>query len=1005
MRKLLTTLLLILSYNTSNLAHADAPNTLNDTPDTLNISNNVIKSVTPDFVKMRHSETLQIEVAEAYKQHELSVVPGGIFIEQQHNVTAEKFELFWRVDQPELISNQKTMKHDLSLPDDFTQFAENEHQLAIAEQRSIAIYNKNSMQLEKQITLNADIQHMALSNNQLCIVLSNNTLLHSSLTNDEQYTTNIDKDTTMLAAANTQCVTANQTNQIFSWTVLNQQLVENGTFTLNNRPHKIIAQDKQLLIANGDSGLTVLEIINNTLQWKSSYNKLGNIINLSNEGSQVLVADDEGILTLLDISGDNRPLLISDFFLNKKIHSLIFKHEKAYVTTRNQLITINFSAQSTPLISTLGVNQGGSRRSFIDQDILYVADWFSGLHLYDISQAHLPKLISSFHTPGSPKGVLVRDGIAYVADDDHGLQIIDVSIPQELSFISNLPLTGLAYTMKLRDNILYLASHYGGFHLIDVSNTRKPSVISTVNTSGKPWALALKGNELYVADDQSGILVFDISKPATPQLISQFNPGGFAEDIVIRGDRAYLAFFDAGIFILDISDAKNIKILSQLKTPGSARGIDIHADILYLAAWEAGVVLVDISNESMPRIISQFDTNGATWGVSAKNDKVYAMDWWGGVKIIDAKQPHQLRQIAKYQTAGKINDIVLQKNFLYTAHGARGLQIYESSNALNPVWASGVDIMGNARSLAVNKQLAVIASEASGINIIDISNPFQPRWLSNLELRKSIVNVALNNNSAVALAHSGEIFIIDITRPEFPEVETQLASDAAQIALADNSLWLLTKRHQIQQIDLSKQQSKQQRTATKKAYTLSQAAIKFARKDNTLIVAQKDNRLVRYSMNDDHIVQQSAITLAARIIDIALVDDLIYVTTDNRTLNVIKNRQVLQLVAQYPSIHHIENIVAENNNVYFSGESLIASGQLLPALTIRQSKTGFTLDIPDNMPLGSYHLALTGTDGSQQISLNAFEIGFPKFKPKFSMEDLKKKLQEKNFSGKAPIIE
>ncbi len=91
-----------------------------------------------------------------------------------------------------------------------------------------------------------------------------------------------------------------------------------------------------------------------------------------------------------------------------------------------------------------GVNLGGSRKVFVKNNIAYVADWFSGLHLYDIADPHLPKLISSFHTPGSPKGILVSGNYAFVGDDDYGLQIIDVKDPQNPRLVSSRLMRGLA---------------------------------------------------------------------------------------------------------------------------------------------------------------------------------------------------------------------------------------------------------------------------------------------------------------------------------------------------------------------------------------------------------------------------------------------------------------------------------------------------------------------------------------------------------------------------------
>ena len=54
------------------------------------------------------------------------------------------------------------------------------------------------------------------------------------------------------------------------------------------------------------------------------------------------------------------------------------------------------------------------------------------------------------------------------------------------------------------------------------------------------------------------------------------------------------------------------------------------------------------------------------------------------------------------------------------------------------------------------------------------------------------------------------------------------------------------------------------------------------------------------------------------------------------------------------------------------------------------------------MPKGAYHLALTHADGTQTMKKNAVIIGFPKLKSKFTLEQLKAIMKQKNFEGKVP---
>ena len=117
------------------------------------------------------------------------------------------------------------------------------------------------------------------------------------------------------------------------------------------------------------------------------------------------------------------------------------------------------------------ITKGGyARKLFISGNYLYLADWHSGLHIYDITYPYKPVHLTNIHTPGSPKGIFVDDNIAYVGDDDRGLQVIDVSDPLSSSVISQLQTQGLAYIVEVVDHLLYVADHRGGVSVIDVND-------------------------------------------------------------------------------------------------------------------------------------------------------------------------------------------------------------------------------------------------------------------------------------------------------------------------------------------------------------------------------------------------------------------------------------------------------------------------------------------------------------------------------------------------------
>ena len=969
-----------------------------------------IISAKPDFIKMRHSADVTVNVSGFEKGLHLSLIPGGAFVKKSKSVNDisaiyNNF-LISAEDKSSLVIYQANKSKWQEVG--FIELKQEINKIFLSGKHIYALTNKEIIEIDYSQAMLPEIisrkpQSDAVidyssSKTHSCTLTSNNL----TFANEDILSTKHSNQFSQTLAFDQFCISLSPTNGIQVWAGVNGDLKSISQYKSNSLSREIILINDVIAIADGTTGVSLLRISSDgRINWLGSYNKLGNIIHIAYDEQHLIAADDKGVLSMLDISNPSAPLLISDFHTHESISAVQMHKKQSYILSNNKISNIDFNSNSSPLISTLGVNQGGSRRSFIENDILYVADWFSGLHLYDIRNSSAPRLLSSFHTPGSPKGVVVRNGVAFVADDDHGLQIIDVSKPRSPVFISEIPLSGLAYTMKLIDDLLYIASHRGGFHIVNVSDPIKPVLVSTYDTPSKAWALEYKEGLLYVADDSTGLMIFDVKNPAQPKLINQFNPRGFAEDVILIGNKAYIAFFDLGLFIVDITDPLNLKQLAHLKTPGNARGIEIRNNLLYLASWEAGVQIIDISSDTNPHIVGHYDTKGAVWGLSVKEKIIYAMDWWGGVKIIDASQTEQPVLISQYQTAGIINDLKYYNRFIYTAQDSRGVQVYDASNDLNPVWATGVDISGNARTISINKELAVVAAGDGGIAVIDISNPFHSKLLGQLSLGVDISLIKSRNNLIFAAEKNGDLFIIDIENPRLPKLLKRISSSTEQLIINDEKLFVLNNNQTLSIYSVKKMAE----FDVKNQYNLPIVShgLHFVSDSNFILRTKRTFASCEFGQN--RIKCNNEITLPTDLIASHIVDKQLYATTTNNDLYVfaIQADVSLKLNTIYPTSHRITGISTSKGGIFFAGESIIASGKLLPKLNIQTKGSQFSIQVPNNMPKGAYHLALTHKDGSQSIKKNAVIIGFPKLKSKFTLEQLKAIMKQKNFDGKAPV--
>ena len=744
-----------------------------------------------------------------------------------------------------------------------------------------------------------------------------------------------------------------------------------------------VAQGRAYL-ANGATGLTVVDISQpQAPRWMSSVNRIGTSLALNYNEGYVALRNDRSEITLIDVRNPKLPKLVATHRTEQAPNAIALAQKQVLAGTDASLGIINFSAP-VPNVVNIGANFGGSRRAVIRDHILYVADWFSGLHLYDISEPASPRHLAAYHTQGSAKGVLVHGNYAFIGDDDHGVQIIDVSNPKQLRKVSEVATPGLAYTMKLAGDNLYLADHRGGFHIISVADIARPAIIGSVPTAGKAWAVEVVDGIAYIAADNTGLLVYDVSNPQQPMQIAAYDLGGAAEDVVIRDHLAYVANFDRGLYILDITHPAQPREIGHLATPGNARGIELDGNIAYVADWTSGVQVVNIANPEQPALAGAYDTIGWSWGVRAQGHYAYVLDWWGGITVLDVSDPAAPALAGAYHARGLTRDVAVKDSYAYVADGKNGLQIFDVKNPQNPIWAAGVDMAGDAQSVWLENSTAYIATGEAGLAVVDISNPFEPQQIKRHTLHADLVR-AQGNHIYVADQQHG-VTILD-------------GKQASWYAAEINDMWpahdgrlLLATPTGVEIIDVSN--SSHPRLVRR----LPQHADLLRLQNNLLVIYEKGNGITLYDYA--RMKQLGRFNPGEIISDMQLAGNRLYASGSLSGLLVldISNARKPRLKTAYPAATHATRLNVFSGTAFMAGNETLASVQLLPEVTLRQNKKGaITLNAAPQLPLGSYHLlALNTRNGKRTVYHDALRSVMPASKkPRFSQQDFERAMHER----------
>ncbi|MCF6217539.1 MAG: hypothetical protein L3J94_02050 [Gammaproteobacteria bacterium] len=947
-----------------------------------------IQSIEPQQLDPSKPATLVLQLDRAHADGEVAIRPSPITVEYQQTLSSQANALMMLANGQLLIAEGNVLKlqhqqqliSQLALPNVIQHLAQSGATLLLADaaQQLYRIETaQGQLKLSQQWALTHTIDHLgahfaAASSGKL-------SLLHESGVQHYTFDTpfkaiDCTADLCYLATASGVAIIGLQPSGEHN--LLGQLSIAGAVEDL-----QIIGQ--QLFLA-GEMGFTLLDIQEpHRPRWLASNNKFGSATTLVAGEFFTLLRNQQGVFHIVDTRTPRRPIWRSSFTVPHSGPFTLYKNS-AWLISGLELQQLDMAQATLPILNHSGINLGGSRRVQLHDNTLYVADWFSGLHLYDISNPEAPRHSGNLHTPGSAKGVWLDGHYLYLGDDDHGLQVIDLNT---LKVVHEVPTHGLAYTMDRMGNLLYLADHRGGFHLLDISEPEQAYIVGSHDTPQKVWSIQAYKNAALVTDDQSGVLIFDVSNPSQPQQIAQYQPGGFAEDIVVRGDIAYVAFFDDGLHILDISDPHQPRVLGQLATPGNARGIFLEGNLLYLADWYAGLQIIDIQDPQQPQWLGGVDTPGAAWGVVIRDQHAYIMDWWGGIQTADISDPRHPRLRHNSHAQEKSHDIALNSNYAYLAAGRGGLQVFDINNSQGPIWTTALTLSGHSNQVVVENDTAYISHYPGGISVVDIRDPFYARLIEHYPLEESIQQLTLQQQQLLALGASGELYAWQIEADNSLYPIDAPHSPGRLYALGDSDHWpvVINQQGAIELLDPQSLNSLSSLPGNFKQALLA---------DNTLY-ALSDKQLFIALLHETHIQPVSRFVLGQKIYDLKLSGSTLYLSGEREVLALAVDqpeRPVLRYL--YPRSNQAGAIAIGKGAIFAAGDQLLATAPLLPPFESQRRKAGLKLILPAGYPEGRYDLVMRQTEGKEHAYNNAFSLQKPRGKRvKFTLDDLKKAMK------------
>jgi len=277
-----------------------------------------------------------------------------------------------------------------------------------------------------------------------------------------------------------------------------------STYPMPVSTDAIIVRDSLAIAGTRGRGLQVFDITSHRrIRFLGHAGDTSRVGGLACLGSYVYLACWHGTyFKVVDFSDPTHPAVVGEIDSFGYAHDVAVQEEYAFVSEGEKLRVIDLREPTRPFqvasvrlpSSAFGVDVLG--------DYCYVANWYGGVQILDISDPVHPSIIGSLATPGAAASdTRVCYPYLYYTDIS-GFGIADISNPREpvqVGYYQFKP-PASAWGIDAHHNLVFVALGYGGMRVFDVSDPMQPTEVGHYITPCWAYHLQYRDDIVYVAD-------------------------------------------------------------------------------------------------------------------------------------------------------------------------------------------------------------------------------------------------------------------------------------------------------------------------------------------------------------------------------------------------------------------------------------------------------------------------------------------------------------------------
>ena len=424
----------------------------------------------------------------------------------------------------------------------------------------------------------------------------------------------------------------------------------------------------------------------------------------------------------------------------------------------------------------------------VDDDLLYVTGYYSGFHIFDISE--YPKIRILGHlddVPYEPQ-LRVTNGIAFINSSD-GLHIIDVSDPLNPILLTTFRPTDYIYDAEYVGNFLFAAGWVDGLLVIDLVEPASPKVLKKIPLDDMAVTADYSNGLLYIGKSPSGIDIFDISDPLNPSLVGKSATENTVMDIEFQGDYFYVLTRNQDMEIFSATSFEKLRSLNWLY--GYASDLAISGNYAYVCGTVPGYPLeyydypstrgfiypIDISDPLTPGFMS---SNYYIWSVKSLDrwkGLLFTSFDFGGVQAFRCEADGSIEPGILIGDQPVARDLKVVGDIVYTSDGSQGIRIIDVLPPQDMHHIGLIETDGNPSGFDIDNGIIVTGVYDVGVRILDPDLNSPNPIISTVELSDTVGVVKCSNGFAYAGTQEEGIAVIDINLPAEAHVVASIPDD------------------------------------------------------------------------------------------------------------------------------------------------------------------------------------------------------------------------------------